>query len=388
LIMLVLVHYLLAGPRLIGLFVSTFCLVPAAAARDYSFKNIADSTGSFSEFGLFSVINNSGTVAFYATVGPIDDGNSGIFVGSGGPITTVVDNSGPFLSAINPSINDAGTVVFPGVLDAGGSGIFTRTGGGAIVTVVDSSGPFSGFGTLPSINNGGVVAFSATRDTGGEGIHTSSSGGAPTLIADTTGAFSSFHPGPSINAGGTVAFSANFDGGSGNGVFTGSGGPLSTIAEIGGGFASVYGTHSINAGGTVLFRSETSTGTESLYTSAGGILTPIVDTSGAFSDLRNGSINDLGVVVFGAELDAGGVGIFDGPDTIANKVIKSGDTLFGSTVTELVFARGLNDNGDIAFRYTLANGVSGIAVAQAVPEPASLSLLVVVGFAMQRRRRR
>jgi hypothetical protein len=55
---------------------------------------------------------------------------------------------------------------------------------------------------------------------------------------------------------------------------------------------------------------------------------------------------------------------------------------------ELVFSRGLNDHGDIAFRYTLANGVTGIAVAQAVPEPTSLSLLAIGGLAMPRCRRR
>ena len=41
---------------------------------------------------------------------------------------------------------------------------------------------------------------------------------------------------------------------------------------------------------------------------------------------------------------------------------------------------GLNDDGDIAFRYILADGTKGVAVASVVPEPGS-ALLVTLGLA-------
>jgi hypothetical protein len=77
-------------------------------------------------------------------------------------------------------------------------------------------------------------------------------------------------------------------------------------------------------------------------------------------------------------------------------VIRAGDELFGSTVTVVGFGQGLARGSDtVAFRYTLANGVSGIATASiraatAVPEPGSIALICVglLGARLARRRRR
>ena len=64
------------------------------------------------------------------------------------------------------------------------------------------------------------------------------------------------------------------------------------------------------------------------------------------------------------------------------------DTLFGSTVVALSAGRSaLNDSGDFTFRYTLANGVSGIALTH-VPEPAALAPLSWASCAFGGRRRR
>jgi len=66
-------------------------------------------------------------------------------------------------------------------------------------------------------------------------------------------------------------------------------------------------------------------------------------------------------------------------------VIKLGDPLFNSIVREITFVGGLNDASDIVFRYMLANGVTGIAVARVVPEPASIALLGLCALVRQRR---
>src|SRR5690606_5770067 len=86
----------------------------------------------------------------------------------------------------------------------------------------------------------------------------------------------------------------------------------------------------------------------------------------AIFTLGGAAINDVGTVAFIAGLDAGGSGIFTGPDPVGDKVIQTGDPLFGSTLSFLTSAidpEALNNNGDIAFRYGLANGVQGVAVA-------------------------
>jgi hypothetical protein len=63
-----------------------------------------------------------------------------------------------------------------------------------------------------------------------------------------------------------------------------------------------------------------------------------------------------------------------------DKVIAEGDALFGSTVILLGEPgnNGLNNNGQIVFTYSLANGVEGIAIATpaSAPPPASPELQI------------
>jgi hypothetical protein len=78
------------------------------------------------------------------------------------------------------------------------------------------------------------------------------------------------------------------------------------------------------------------------------------------------SINNLGDVAFFASESVGIDGVFveltGGSNAVP--VIETGDALFGSTVVALSVGRfSLNDSEQIAFRYALADGRSGIAVA-------------------------
>ncbi len=93
--------------------------------------------------------------------------------------------------------------------------------------------------------------------------------------------------GPGINDDGTVAFDATLDAG-GVGVFTGNGGSLTTIADSSDGFLA-FATQGV-------------------------------------------AINNQGDVAFFG-FTASQFGIFTGPDLVADKVIASGDLLFGSPVT-------------------------------------------------------
>src|SRR5262249_1222490 len=66
---------------------------PAAPAIPYTFVNIADTSGPFADFpGGDVALNAGGTVAFTA---PLKAGGQGVFTGTGGPVTTIADTSGP-----------------------------------------------------------------------------------------------------------------------------------------------------------------------------------------------------------------------------------------------------------------------------------------------------
>jgi hypothetical protein len=108
-------------------------------------------------------INNQGTVAFTAT--DLQTTITSIFTGSGGPLNTTIDNSGPFQFVSNPSINNKGLVAFEGGLKSGLEGIFV-TDGTMLRNVADTSGGF-GFLYSPDINDADLVAFFATTQQNG-----------------------------------------------------------------------------------------------------------------------------------------------------------------------------------------------------------------------------
>jgi hypothetical protein len=102
------------------------------------------------------------------------------------------------------------------------------------------------------------------------------------------------------------------------------------------------------------------------------------------------AINNDEIVVFGARpqefiapSNHGPLGLFTGPNPVTDKLIMEGDPLESSTIKSLYFCRnGLNNNGQVAFIATLNNGISGVWVANPVPEPSILVLMAagIVGL--------
>lgn len=342
-----------------------------AGSETYTFINIADNTGDLGNSFNHPSINAEGLVVFAASIG---GGQVGIFTGSGGPLNNIVLGGGETgIVSTFANMNDGGDVTYRSSPSALEETIYISDGVGPPTPVVDDSGkPFLAV-SLPAINDDNAVAFHGVLTGGVSGIFVAQGFGNYTTIADSSGAFVSFSGRASLNANGVAAFSASTT--TDFGIYAGSGGAITTIADTSGAFTSVGNVPSINDSGGVGFFAG-NVNVQGIYTGDGGPLTLVADTNGPFAQftLSDPAINNLGDVAFIANLDAGGKGIFIGPDPATDTVIQIGDPLFGSTLTGLASSigpRAINDRGDITFTYILENGQMGVAVAVADGPPAN-----------------
>jgi hypothetical protein len=181
----------------------------------------------------------------------------------------------------------------------------------------------------------------------------------------------SFLAWPSVNERGQVAFLTpsvsdfcpSTPGLKSASLYVGDGKRLEKIADA-------FSAPSINNRGEIGFVG-LNNGTLSVIVSDGKKTRIVADTNGPFAGFLSGtrfpgvigdfesgvSLNESGNVAFIGALDAGGLGIFTGPDVIKDKVIAIGDPLAGSSVSELDLSRqSLNNAGQIAFQATLTDG--------------------------------
>ncbi len=376
----------------------------AARAVSFTFTKIADTSSTFSSFLHNPSINDAGTVAFSAA---LNTGDTGVFTGSGGAITDIAVGEGVGRAAPSfhlipaaPAINNAGTVAFE-TYTSGSSGglgvVYTGTGspGKPLTTIASFSSALGSYlitSINPVINDAGTVAFAALMPPPSSPFFNE-----PSILAGNGGPLTTVVPKTvepdylALNNAGTLAFAGSTNGyiGSG-GLFTvsSSGGPVTTIADSG----SYSGPISINQAGTIAIRAVSPAGHTDIFTfsSSGRPLTTVVSGGFSFAPgiltiLDTPSINDNGTVAFSALLRGGsGEGIFIGPDPEADRVIATGDSLFGSTVSnfrlfdeqDIGFStRGLNNRGQIAFYAQLADGTSGIFRADPIAVPESYSML-------------
>jgi hypothetical protein len=381
-----------------------------AEAASFTFTKVAESTDSF--FPLSApVLNNNGTVAFVAALEYFSHQDflsvthQGLFTITDGTLTQIADTYSSFHTFETFAINDSGTVAFGAESDERIQGIFTSSGG-VITPIISANEPFSSELNGLDLNESGTIVF--YRDSGfyfssgiPAGIYTSLNGTlSPLLTVFEFGPFFGIPPYPTINDSGTVAFQAV------DSIYTTNGGTAISVIEPTS-FISLNSFVSINNSGTVIFAGDFTTEPGNVYTSERGIYTArdgsltTIATNDSFLDFYSVAINDRDTVVFLAEMGGGiggGIGLFTGSDPITDKVIARGDEFFGSTIRYLSFNReGLNNSDQIAFYAQLANGTSGIYLAerrsepQPVPEPSSvLSILSVVGLGacFQRKRQR
>ena len=382
-----------AASRGYGSAVSLLCLLPLwsspAWAGNYTFTSVIDNTGQFSDFEAVA-INNSGVVAFK---GDMQSGVEGIYRTDGTTTTTIADtSSGEFsfyagsTSLVSlPAIDDDGTVAFF-IYTNYNPAIFTGSGGftAAIVNSGDTNCPFYVAWDNPCIRNSEVSFSGQLRGSGGnpfgpQGVFTepASGGGGYNTIAQDGGMFLSGSPfgGTSINAAGLVAYCGYLADGT-EGLFVGPDG-ATNLAQTGPGsqFYSLDSFPKISDTGLVVFWATLTNYTEGDFISSNGIVTQISVPGGGLPDDQYPSINAAGTVAcFGSD-SAGQWAVLAGTGSVVDKVIAEGDSLFGSTVIGLGSPgnNGLNNNGQIVFPYSLANGVQGIAIATPAngPPPAS-----------------
>jgi len=231
---------------------------------------------------------------------------------------------------------------------------------------------------------------------------------------------------PSLNDAGQVALRTEInpaDGGSAIREFAivlDDGGPPTQIARTGqpapdgnGTFAR-FGFPSLNNDVQVVFRTDiigaSEGGNIGIYRADGATLTeiartgkPAPDGNSSFVNFGVEALNDAGQVAFNAQFagadgrpnDDYGIYIFD--DVLGiTKVARTDDSLLGSTIADMRLATsrslasdersGINELGQVAFSFELADGREGIAIWTAIPEPSSMSLLVLCGVSVSVRR--
>lgn len=388
-------------------------LTTAACAQIASvgFTNIADGTSpEFADifFATDYSINNAGVVAFSVRR---EVSGFGIYKAIDDTAFSAVAQTGAFFGSGfgAPHINDSGLVSFTAALASGGSGVFTASDTSSFTTILTNPNPINfGFFGDTRINNSGTVAFQAVLSGQSfRGLYKTNGVGGFTEIANNSEA--TFLPVPrgiGFNNNGVAAFTQErfF----GRETSRGGGGAITPVANVNSLEFTNLVDASLNDSGLVVFQASRDSGGKGIYTaqsigSFSTIVTTLTDPEiNEFFDAP--SINNNGAIAFAANRAnslGGGMGIYLALSGFApQRILRTGDTLFGSTVTSLSLSpESLNDQNQVAFSYILANGVSGIAranasVAAAAPEPASLSLLgmsfagLAGAKAMRRRRAR
>ena len=347
---------------------------------------------------------------------------AGIYTGSGGALSTIAayGQLSAGLGTVTDlgskfSLGDSGRVVFTGNVSDGPLdtsipiGVFAGTGGNdpaniTATTVVSTTQTAPGIGglftTLDSLvqNNLGFAAFTG-YSSNGAGLYAKFGGtlGTITTTLQTApvigGNFTVFSP-EVINDKGTVAFVGTSSNG-GRGIYTGTGGALTTIATtaqsapgLAGNF-TIFGDTLLSNSGLVAFRGVAPNGLldsfgnpvngHGIYTSFGGTLQTVATTlqaapmlGGNFAGFGKLAVNDLGTVAFAAVSGSTIKGLYlgDGQELVTAAYLgQSVSTVSGTTtISALTFTGGVdrggssqfNNNGQVVYRATLANGTSSV----------------------------
>jgi hypothetical protein len=345
-----------------------------------------DGNGTFGGFEFSTSLNNVGQSAFLGYLtgtsgGQFSSDTEGIFRSDGTNIVQIArglqlapGGNGRFDSfSLSPAINESGQVAFAASLsgNAGGpagvdaQGIF-RGNGSTLIQIARGGQPAPGTnGVLflstvsfdPVFNDAGEAAFKAfiigasdgtSNDQAifrGNGTSTVRIARKAQLVPNGNGSFLDFQRPSALSLAGQAAFRA-----------------------------TLTGTTGGTADNEAIFRGDGSTLVE---IARKGQLSP--DGNGTLSGLSGPAMNEAGQILFSASLSgtSGGAsdnaGLFLYDDSLGLlKVARKGDAILGSTITSL--SGGLNDapGVGVAYNFTLANFREGIAL-WSLPAPGDIN---------------
>jgi len=331
----------------------------------WNIRSLVDTSDAFQDFSPYvPSISDSGTVCFQAAV---KGGGTGIFYWREGQVGKVIDIHGldgrfaNFYS--HPDINEQGLLTFYAVSKFGEEEAFLGQldNTGALIRL---HGRYRGIGPLgPTMNNGGQVAFRGTSREGKAGLFLGN-GAQHQMVADTSTLFQGFQGLPVVNESGEVVFRGDLQSG-GQGIFLWHDGELTAIADTHHQFDELGNFPICNDLGTVAWVGTHKTSGPGVFFSNNNELSMFADTSGGFESFRGVLLNNAGAVVFYATPAGGKLGIYDGPDASAHKVIAIGDPLMGSVVYEFALNPvSINSQGQIVLRVKWVNNLQAILLVE------------------------
>jgi hypothetical protein len=392
--------------------------LPTVASAEIAFTRIADTntlipgtTSTFAGFGTPSL--SGGEMAFTGGGGPISEG---IYSTKGG-LHTVVDTLGNFPGTPNQFRNfqgpsfDGSTVALTGSTLAGDQGLLA--GNGSLQVIADKTTPIpGGTGNFLGIGSGlvsnGEFAFIGVGDSNQRGVYRTTPSGLA-RVADTTTSIPGW-------TGEFLDFkNLSFDGS--QAAFVGWGqvpfgqltvpGDIGVYSDLGGTLQAVADRNTTVPGGTGQMRTFTqitsddgdlafihgSTEFEDSITAwFDGALqvlvndeTTIPDSGGVpFFGFGAVALSERNIVLGATDFSGDRRGIYALFDDALFTIIEVGDPLDGRVLAGFDFTSQAFDGNQVAFRTEFTDGTSGIYLAT-IPEPASLTLLAVLGGVMLRR---
>lgn len=345
------------------------CLLLIAAlplwSAEFQFENIADDQ-TISEITLSGTIgtatlNDNGEVAFSAV--RREGGARVVMIGSGGAIRTLLDTTDRFEVAELLGLNNRGIVLLLAVGRTSFLPSLYTTSGAELTEVPMPQGEFPTLAAF--LNDNGDLAW-----VGSAGVRIRSSGATRTIPEALGGAIGR------LNELGELVYIGRKDGQ--NWVRKDVEGRTVDIAQQSPEFGLATAIRPVmNDAGVVVVNGIIDNRENGLFRLDEGRIGVVARSpalSYAFPD-----VNNSGTVALAPFDRSGAEGIYIGSHTPEGKVIARGDALFGSRVVGIRQAspRFLNNRGQIAFIYHLANGVNGVAIATPVStetpaiEPAS-----------------
>ena len=387
---------------------------PAKTKAQFAFTRVVSTAtpvpGGTGTFGLMTYPGTDGQTVYFN--GADQAGRSGVFGGTGGPLTTVADWTTPIPSVggsfefVNRPNVSSGRVAFSGG-SATVSGLYLASGG-TVQRIADTTVPlpgggglFSSFGSY-SVGSWGV-AFRANAQTAADGIYRQTAAGLSAVATFQTplpnGGGSTFKSLdlPAADATGVTFYGSNQKSGeaSRSGIYRADGsGEIQAVistTDIDPGSGTRYaafGQQAVNSAGQMAVVAESAAGayvslrfwTGVQWTTLAASGTPVPGTPNAHFDSFHPSVSldEYGNVAFHADDDSGNSGIYLASGGQLVKVVDVNTPIDEGKTPLDEYSLGLADNlmagGKLAFYAVTAPGKFGIYLTS-VPEPATGWLL-------------